>query len=195
MNNPFGLGDFTEKDPFELTTSRRHIRTGFNSFVNRHPHFLVYIRRNLKYPHGDCLLTDTMSPTPECSVCFGTGYAVQYEKHKCRRVWVAKTSDEEVSIPGILSKYQVIVYTPRYYYPKTQDLYIEVEWDRPISEIETYGRPTSVVAIHRVDAIATMMEDEVSYFAVGVEPFNMNQTQAELWLQTIQKTWTEKVVV
>jgi len=193
MTDPFRLTTTSGSDRFGLV-SRRKMRSGFNDLINDHPHFLIYVRRNLKYPHGDCFLSDTKSPSPDCSTCFGTGYKVQYEKHKCRRVLNAKSTQEQLMDPGYMSKYQVIIYTPRYYYPRAGDLYLEVEWDVSIPYIESIGRPVNVIKVHRVDDAVAMMEDEVTYFAVGAIPYNFDGKNLENWLLTVQRTWTEKVV-
>lgn len=193
MTDPFRLKSTSRDNRFGLV-SQRKMRSGFNDLIDNHPQFLIYIRRDFNFPHGDCFLSDTNSPDPSCSTCFGTGYKVQYEKHKCRRVAGVRFDLNQLEQHGWSHRNQTLIYTPRYYYPKVHDIYIEADWNVEPNQIESVGKPTSIFKIYKIDDSISIVENEVTYFMSTVTPYEFNLATLEQWLLTIQKTWTEKVV-
>lgn len=194
MVDPFNLNKSKGFDAFSIGINKP-LRAGFDKLIDDHPHYLVYVRRDMKYPHPDCYLPDTKSPDPSCADCFGLGYYVQFEKHKCRRALAVRDVQAPVEEFGYLAQYKYVVYTPRYYYPKRKDLYLEVEWDVSPRYIEDAGRPTNIIHAYQITESLAQLEDEVTYTCSGCDTYDFTVQQMENWLLTMSRVWVPKVVV
>lgn len=194
MSDIFGLTTSTKSDAFGLG-NRGALRHGFESFVARHPFYMVYVRKDVRYPHSECYLSDTKSPDTSCQECFGLGYKAQFEKHSCRRVLVPREVQSPIEEYGYLTKHRCIVFTPRYYYPKSKDLYLEVEWDVEPNKIETYGRAVKIVTAFQVDEIVAMSEDEVTFCAAKCDTYDFTKQQMQNWLLQLGSAWSPKRIV
>lgn len=189
----FNVAKTNTVSPFGL--SKLGLRQGFNEFVGLHPQWLVYVRRDLKYPCTYCYDPTTKSPDPTCQECYGLGYVVQYEKHACRRVITAQSAQSPIEPFGYLSKYRTIIYEPRYYYPKSKDVFLEVEWDTEIDNIEIYGKPITLIHAYQVDEQVAFQEDEVTYIGCGCDTYDFNIDDMEKWLRKLGQQWEQKIII
>jgi hypothetical protein len=173
---------------------RNAVKTGLESFLKEHPHFFVYIRRDLRYPHSECYISSNKEPNPDCPVCFGLGYKISFEKHMCRRSLPGRLTSGQGTLAeqeemGLVSAYKEILYSPKCTYPSKYDLYIEVEWDTTIDKIPTIGRPVNVIRTYRVDVALSLSEDTMSYFVSGLLPYELYFNQQQQWLLFNNKSW------
>ena len=190
----FGLQRSTNIDPFLLGKTSA-LRKGLNSFVNRHPNWMVYIRKDSKYPSPDSYDPRSNSPNTYDQATFGLGYKAQYEKHAVRRVVRAADAQSPIEEYGYLAKFKVVIYTPRYYYPMSKDLYLEVEWDVEWQDIEVYGKPISIVNAFQVDEAISFREDEVTYMGCGCDTYNFTISDQDRWLKELGEVWTPKRII
>jgi hypothetical protein len=136
-----------------------------------------------------------MSPDTDDPATFGMGYKVQYEKHAVRRVVRASDAQSPMEEFGYLAKFKTIIYTPRYYYPKSKDLYLEVEWDVDWRDVELYGKPISIVNAFQIDEPIAFREDEVTFFGCGCDTYNFTIGDQEKWLKDLGDVWVSKKVI
>lgn len=177
----FGGGIERNIDPFNRAAGSE-LRDGFESFIKKHPNWMVYIRKNTKFKCPDCYNEPTQGPDITCKTCFGLGYQITFEKHPVRRVIPATIAQNQIEPFGYLAKYRSIIYTPRYFYPKSKDVYLEVEWDSNIDNIQIYGRPIRVISAFQIDQQIAFREDEVTFFGCGCDTFNFTYKDIEEWL-------------
>jgi hypothetical protein len=194
MSDIFNLEIPPSSDPFNVGNTS-HLREGFNSFINRRPNWMVYIRKDIRYPSPVSYDPHTLSPDTDDPTTFGLGYAVQYEKHAVRRVIRVKSAESPMEEFGYLAKFQTVIYCPRYYYPKSKDIYLEVEWDVELPYIEQYGKPIRIVNAFQVDEQIALKEDEVTYFGCGCDTYNFTIGDQDLWLKELGQVWASKIVL
>lgn len=192
--DPFNLSSASNRNSFGLTKTS-DIRSGFNTFISRRPNWMLYVRADQRYP---CPLGHdpaSRSPEVDCQKCFGLGFEVQYEKHAVRRVIVANQAQEQIEQFGYLAKYKTVIYTPRYYYPKAKDLYLEVEWSTELAKIEQYGKPTKLINAYQIDEAISFREDEISYFSAACDTYNFTAIDIDNWIKQLGSVYTPKRVI
>jgi hypothetical protein len=194
MSDIFGIAQSVSSNPFAINEITG-IRRGVERFISQHPNWMVYVRVDHKYPCGYCWEPESKSPDPTCDVCFGLGKKVQYEKVAVRRATPGREVQDPMQQFGYMSKYRLAVYSPRYYYPKAKDLYLEVEWDKDTPLIEQYGKPINVISAYQVDEVFSMKEDEVSYVVAGCDIYNFTLKNINLWVKNLGAVWVDKVVI
>lgn len=194
MSDIFNLTSYTKNNIFNLNDSTS-LRTGFNKFIDKRPNWMVYVRRDPRYPSSTSYDPHSMSPDTDDPATFGMGYKVQYEKHAVRRVVRASDAQSPMEEFGYLAKFKTIIYTPRYYYPKSKDLYLEVEWDVDWRDVELYGKPISIVNAFQIDEPIAFREDEVTFFGCGCDTYNFTIGDQEKWLKDLGDVWVSKKVI
>lgn len=157
--------------------------------------WLVYIRRDTRYPSPSSYDPTTLSPDTDDQSTFGMGYQVQYEKHAVRRVIRAGTAQSPMEEFGYLAKFRTVIYTPRYYYPKSKDIYIEVEWDQEPPLIEQYGKPIRIINAYQVDEAIAFEDSEVTFFGCGCDTYNFTSGDLEKWMLELGQIWTPKKII
>ena len=193
MSDIFNLQTAQNNNPYSLGTTTG-IRGGIQEFINRKGIFMLFIRRDTRYP-SPLFEASQKSPNTDEQIAFGAGTKVQYEKHKVRRVQVAGTAQSPIEEYGYLAKFRTIIYCPRYYYPQSKDIYMEVEWDTTLDRIEEYGKPTRVINAFQVDEFMAFKEDEVSYIACGCDVYNFDLGELNKWVLQLGEVYTPKRVI
>jgi len=194
MSDIFNLSSSTSVDAFGLGAPAG-LKSGFNSFIGKHPQWVVYVRRDTRYPSVTAYDPRSNSPDTDDQTSFGLGYKVQYEKHAVRRVIKASDAESPMEEFGYLAKFKTIIYTPRYYYPRSKDLYLEVEWDTEWEDIELYGKPINVINAFQVDEAISFNENEVTYIGCGCDTYNFTVGEQNNWIKELGAVWTSKVVI
>lgn len=64
------------------------IRQEFEKFIDEHGFYMIFARA-LKPLHCHCWNSLTREANPTCNACLGTGYKLEYERHKVREVDIA----------------------------------------------------------------------------------------------------------
>ena len=190
----FNLESGVTSNPFELSPSTA-LRESFNSFITDHPMWLVYVRRDTRFPSPTSYDPSTRSPDTDDRTSFGMGYSVQYEKHAVRRVIRAGAAQSPMDLFGYLAKFRTVIYTPRYYYPKSKDLYLEVEWDVEPPLIEQYGKPIRIINAYQVDEAIGFSDGEIVFFGCGCDTYNFTIGDLEEWMLQLGSVWTPKKVI
>jgi hypothetical protein len=180
-NDLFNRNSYSVVDPFNVG-SGGSIKQNINHFIEKYPNWMIYIRRNLKFKCINCYDTPSLNPDSSCQECFGLGYKITFEKHKVRRVIRVQDAQSPLESFGYLSKYRTIIYSPKDYYPKSKDLYLEVEWDKSLNLIKTYGKPVNLIDTYQVDESIAFKESEVSFFGSGCGTYNFNIESMKQWL-------------
>ena len=193
-NDIFGITKYPVNDGFSLG-SPGGLRGGFNDFVGDHPNWMVYVRRDMKYPSPTAYDPHNNSPNTSDQESFGLGYKIQYEKHAVRRVVKATDASAPIESFGYLAQFHTVIYTPRYCYPKKKDLYIEVEWNVRWEDVEVYGKPIKIVNAFQVDDAISFREDEVTYMACACNEYNFTLENEDAWLKVLGQVWTDKRVI
>lgn len=187
MSNAFVTPDSNRT--LNFTGARGTLASRVADFVDRHGSWLIYVRRDTRYPHADCYLSDTKSPDPKCEVCFGIGYKIQLEKHKVRRSVAFKEMNSPNAPFGYQGEYNAQIHSRRDYNQRQLDLYFEVEWDVSLDQIEQYGRPTRIVDSYQIDETKTAMESGVTYRVCNIHQHNFQSPLFEDWLLTNSHDW------
>lgn len=193
MPDIFNLEKQRNVNPFNVGVPGG-IRGGIQEFIDRHGIWMLFVRRDLRYP-SPLFEASQKSPNADEQFAFGAGTKVQYEKHKVRRVQVAGSAQSPIEKFGYLAKFRTIIYCPRYYYPKSKDIYMEVEWDTPLDMIEQYGKPTKVINAFQVDEALFFKEDEVSYIACGCDTYNFDIETLNKWVLELGPVYVPKRVI
>lgn len=162
----------------------RTVRTGFDKLVDAHHMWMIYVRRDMRYP-CDCYNPETLESDFICTECYGTNYKVSLHKVKARKMIAGRVQRlgraAETTQPGILGEYDAVVYLKRCVYPKQSDRILIVEWDRPLSQVPILGKPIRLKEIYRIGVAKDDTEDEVSFFTTYCEnlifDFNLMEQQ------------------
>jgi hypothetical protein len=103
----------------------------FVNFIEEHPIQIVYIRRILGV-HCRCWNEKEQSANPRCPSCFGTGYSVKVELHKCRGMSaMAPISQPQLlqhAEPGSVAQPSYIFFMKPEARPAIGDIIFDVEW-------------------------------------------------------------------
>lgn len=171
-NDYFLIKQNSDIDPFGIGEST--LSSDVTDFINRRPIWMLYARRDLRFPCITCYDPTTNSPKKDCPDCLGTGFSLKVERHKTRLDMQVLPNTNQLSMPGYLPSYPVVIYTPRDNYPKREDLYFEVEWDVDLPFIGEEGRPARVLNTYRIAMLAVFRQDEVTYFGCGCNVYDLD---------------------
>jgi len=138
----------------------------FENFINNYAHWIIYIRQNLEFPCPDCYSEISNEGSGLCPTCYGTGHVITLERIPVRFRRFSLTHDAGLA-QGIMSDFDMLVYFKQTAYPKQTDLVLEVEWNVPISSIESQGQPTSIIHVYRLKELEAYREEELSFFVGG----------------------------
>ena len=165
------------------------ISSRVDDFIVKHPTWMVYIRKDQRFPHAECYLSDSKSPDPTCETCWGLGYKVQLEKHMVRRAIASQAMDSPLLSHGYTGEYPGFIYSSRRYYQQQTDVYIDVEWDVDIPLIEKYGRPTRIVNAWVVDESVMQKESGSTFMACKIQQSDFNLKFLERLLLNTHIDW------
>jgi hypothetical protein len=172
--DPFDLSSRKTTDPWGLGGAE--LSDAISAFIAEHPVWLLYARRDLRFPCTACW--DPMSHSPRnkqlCPNCIGLGYKVLLERHMTRFVIRGNPAGAPLLGPGYVTDYPVTVHARADECPRPQDIYVEVEWNAPIDQIGVNGRPTRVLHCYMVDMAAPMRQDTLSFFTSGCTPYDFD---------------------
>jgi len=153
-----------------LRTSGNRIRDHVEQFILKEPMWFILARR---LPNTRCECYDRYDRTSSywCPKCFGTGNRLRLEKVPVRRSAGYREEVDLVQV-GYVSQTHPVIYTPYWLHPKDLDLFVEVrEW---------YGlRPVGIFRIYRVMIALPMRQSELSYYACGCNPADIDKTRVE----------------
>ena len=146
------------------------IRDNAEAFILKEPLWFLYVRL-LHGTRCSCYRRYERSSSYWCPKCFGTGVRVRLEKVPVRRSAGYREEVDLVQI-GYVSQTHPVVYTPYWLHPSDLDLFVEVnEW---------YGlRPGGVFRIYRVMIALPMKQSELSYYACGCNPADIDKHRFE----------------
>jgi hypothetical protein len=150
---------------------------------------MVYVRADHRYPCACGYDPSTKSPISTCQDCFGLGFKVQFEKHKTRRVIVAKQAQQQLDEFGYLAEYRTVIYTLRYFYPRPKDLYLETEWDCRWEDIEHYGKPTNLIKAYQVDDTVAYAQNSITYYGSRADTYDFDFSLINGWLRDLGEVW------
>lgn len=142
------------------------IRDRVQSLIYRAPQFLLYVRVD---PDRRCSCYDSYAADRSRwhEACLGTSYEVRLEVVVGRRQ-ARPTEERDLGLFGQVSQTHPIVYFPAWVAPKENDLVVEVlEWSRD-------WRPLSVFRVYTVMISLPFSESEVSYYACGCNPYDVD---------------------
>jgi len=109
-----------------------------------------------------------------CPRCFGTGYQVRLEKVPVRRAAGYREEVDLVQI-GYVSQTHPVIYTPYWLHPRELDLFVEVQsWGGPNGLL-----PVGIFRIYRIMIALPMRQSELSYYACGCNPADIDKKRFE----------------
>lgn len=108
------------------------IRKDLSNFLEKYGHYVIYIRRDMRY-RCECYSERNGGQAYfDCPKCFGTGYIVTIEKIKTRRnissVPESLVRSRKSYEPGQVAAKAYVYYMEHHVKPKEGDLILEVEW-------------------------------------------------------------------
>lgn len=188
MSNPFNLVRSQNViNPFGI--SKGGMAQRVSNFVDKHSMWMIYLRRDERFPDPDAYLSDSRSGDPNNKLSLEMGYTFQLEKHPVRRVIQASSMYSPNSGVGFLGQYTNLIYTSRALHQKQTDLYFEVEWDVPQAQIRDYGRPVRVIQCYQVDETSITAESDITYRVCICQQYDFSKTDLEKRLIDIPQNW------
>lgn len=146
------------------------IRQNAESFILKEPHWFLYVRL-LPNTRCTCYSRYDRSSSYWCPLCFGTGQRVRLEKVPVRRSAGYREEVDLISI-GYVSQTHPVIYTPYWLSPHDLDLFAEIK--------EWYGlKPAGIFRIYRVMIALPMRQSEISFYACGCNPADIDVTRFE----------------
>lgn len=145
---------------------RARIRDNAERFIFKEPHWFLYVR---VVPNTRCTCYSRYEGTASywCDLCFGTGHRVVLQKVPVRRSAGYREEVDLVSV-GYVSQAHPVIYTPFWLHPTDGDLFAEV--------IDWFGvKPVGIFRIYRVMIALPMRQSEISYYACGCNPADIDK--------------------
>jgi hypothetical protein len=161
INSPFGI------------SGAGKLSDNVTDFINLHPNWLLYVRRDTRFPCLGCWDPEARSAKQRCSDCLGTGYIITFERHPVRLVTVLSPGPFATQ-PGYFNNFLVTIYSDVHHIPASRDLFFEVEWDIENNLIGTQGKPVRIIHGYEIRMIANMREDSVSFFSSGCQAYDFD---------------------
>jgi hypothetical protein len=154
--------------PLEGGSGARRIRWRVTQFIHREPVWMLYVRR-LTERRCSCYETQSAGRGVWHPNCLGLGYELSLEKFPGRRM-ARPTEERDIAVFGQMSQTHPIIFMPYYMEPKENDLVVEVlRWQG--------ARPVSVFRVYTVMIALPMSQSEVSFFACGCNPYDLDKTR------------------
>lgn len=108
------------------------VRKRIKGLLDEYGHDIIYIRRDTRF-RCECYVERSGESSPECPLCYGTGYVVEIQKKRARR----QVSTVPETLVGVNQTHKAGRFTPMTYTyylehfdePKEEDLILEVIWD------------------------------------------------------------------
>lgn len=146
---------------------RARIRQRFEQLIARKPQWMLYVRADLD-KRCSCYDSFTRARGDWHPECLGLGYQIQLERFPGRRQ-ARPVEERDVALFGQMSQTHPVVFTPFWMHPKENDLVIEVDgWSSD-------WRPLSVFRMYTVMIALPFSESEISFFALGCNPYDMDR--------------------
>ena len=149
----------------------RKIKEGVREIILKSPIWSLYIRRDLRLP-CDCYSSPYNAPSHFCTKCLGTGHVIRVEKVPLRFSMNTRElkGENDVTLLGRIDQATLRAYSTDKVHPKDNDLIVHTLWNKPGEERDAL--PTSVLRVYSVQIAFPMMQDEISFYELGLNPYH-----------------------
>lgn len=151
-------------------------------FILENPEWVVYLRRNHRFPCITCYdfsSRSVNSNTLLCSSCFGTGYNLTKIITPVRFWAGGQISTREQDVlddAGNIARWPDTVAVCRELYPEEGDMILRAQWNVSTREIGTNpkAKPVRFIASMLVRLVNVNYEQEVSFMQCGIRSYEVN---------------------
>lgn len=151
----------------------RRMKAGVDDIIDKAPIWCLYIRQDPRLP-CTCWSSANSAPSYFCKLCLGTGHKIKIEKIPMRISINARElkNENDVTLLGRVEQAAVRGYTTAETFPKDNDLIVSVMWNK--SGRDAHALPTAVLRVFSIQIAFPIMQEEITYFSMGLNPYYAN---------------------